>query len=54
MTKEKLLLKALQDCVNAMKYSKEIGCTEYLDAAEDGGDFWYAAMHNAEDLLNSN
>lgn len=48
------LLKALQDCVYAMRHSTEIGCTDYLDASEDTGEFWHTALANAEDLLNSN
>lgn len=45
------LEKALQATVDAMKESREVGCTEHLDCCADGGAFWYDAIENAEKLL---
>jgi hypothetical protein len=48
----KELEEALLATVAAMKESQEVGCTEHLDCASDGGAFWYDAIENAEKLLN--
>ena len=32
------------DLVAAMKRSVDVGCTDHLDCAPDGGQFWYDAI----------
>lgn len=32
------------DLVSAMKRSVDVGCTDHLDCAPDGGQFWYDAI----------
>jgi len=49
---EEELRKALQACVDAMKKSVHDGSTDHLDCHDDGGQFWYEAVKNAEALLN--
>ena len=48
---KKKLRQALQGCINAMKKSKEVGCTDHLDCCDDAGAFWYDAIENAKTLL---
>lgn len=38
--------------VNAMQEAKECGCVDHLDCADDGGEFWYAALTAGEAYLN--
>lgn len=42
---------AIQELVGAMKASVQMGSTDHLDCAEDGGAFWYNAIARSEALL---
>lgn len=46
-----LAKQALQSCVAAMQKSRDEGCTDHLDCCDDGGQFWYDAIENAEKAL---
>lgn len=42
---------ALAACIAAMKKSVDVGCTEHLDADDDHGTWWYAAIEAGEAAL---
>lgn len=52
MDREERLEEAIAELVAAMKKSVREGSTDHLDCHDDGGEFWYNAIDNAEKLLN--
>jgi hypothetical protein len=48
---EETLRQALRRCVTAMCKSQDVGCTDHLDCADDGGAFWYDALESADRAL---
>jgi hypothetical protein len=47
---EKKLTAALKACANAMRKSREVGCTDHLDCCDDAGAFWHDALETADNL----
>ncbi len=45
------VLDALKECVSAMRNAIDAGCVEHLDACDDGGAFWNAALERARKVL---
>lgn len=49
---DKELAIALRVCVDAMKRSVDIGCTDHLDSCRDAGAFWHDAIAAGEAALS--
>lgn len=45
------LKRALKDCIEAMKRAQDEGVVDHLDCCDDGGQFWYDALQNAESMM---
>jgi hypothetical protein len=47
------VVKALDKLITAIEKAKEVGCVQYLDACEDGGEFFYNAIETAKQALSA-
>lgn len=45
------VVEACDELLKAIDTAKAIGCIDHLDCADDGGEFWYAAINKAKAAL---